>query len=935
MSPAGNYYVTNSRFEGSAVFDASVPNHACSFRRVVSVGSRQFLTGNGGLLKVHGCYVHSWGAAGAAVPAIEQGYNGRGPWQILDTVFAAPLHPSSSAIALFNAGANATLLLSNVSMVNNGSAPLLDPVKAARMGAAGGGRLYTLPPGAAAVTRHLAPLGRDTHFLRSGARMPGRVFDAVRDFAADARGARQSGAAIQACINAAAAQGNGSVCYLWAGIYKVNRTLTACGTGFSLEGGGSGQATQLFWDPAAPGPAVLFATGPGAGCAVTNFSIRQMNFVSNAAAVAGGVADFVVSRAATLPRSYVGRYPAVALPGAAPAAGGAANQSAGPTSPGDAAARGCAPIRLQLDSLYFMGTAGAVIYGLQEGDVVTGDMWDGHVEVVDSDRALVMPNIINGVVASGVLIARVEPAAQYWQRPCVAGREAAVAASSLVPGLPGLTGTHSMTVFSQPFDVVALNSSSFVVADIYSETAAGVLYAEGDGASPPGSLVMSHSKLNIVAGVRPAVVRGYEGVIMVTGALLRYFPYNLSVSGSVSSSGGGGAPNSGSGGAPVSIAVVASASWGGQIPLEDVDHSRANVTLMGNRVDNNADVTVGADRLFADSAAVVSAGFDRLRLLGAWDMYLNFPWIMPAPQPQPLPSPTPAPAAAASPAASGSAAAVATATPALPTAAASTAGGVPALPPAVAPPSVSPASLSPSAAPVAASESPNTSATPTHAAAASSPVPTTARAAATGTVAGASGIVPPGGAAAGSDDSASPAVAATTVLASLSGAALGAAAVLGFLTVRLRRRRGGTALTSESPAVVWTTGSDCQSVRAPSAAAADTSGGVGGGFGRPLSIQMPPMQNPLHGNHGTAAAPPLHSRAGHPHIPGGALASSPLHSPAGHGGSSGRRVLLVASDALSLQRECEPPPLIGDAAGFAPTRERIAFAEQPLARADL
>jgi hypothetical protein len=50
------------------------------------------------------------------------------------------------------------------------------------------------------------------------------------------------------------------MCYLPAGVYSVNRTLTLCGAQpFSLTGGGSGFTTLLRWGPQLPPPGATVA----------------------------------------------------------------------------------------------------------------------------------------------------------------------------------------------------------------------------------------------------------------------------------------------------------------------------------------------------------------------------------------------------------------------------------------------------------------------------------------------------------------------------------------------------------------------------------------------------------------------------------------------------------------------------------------------------
>ncbi len=316
----GNYYVTNSRFVGSLLSDASITAHASSLRRVVSVGSRQFLStapgsGGGSPTKVHGCLVTGWGAGGGSSSSGGGGGGGsssrdigsdissdtsdsslpaivmttRGPLQIVDTVFARPSNASSSAVALGGGGGGEfeAVLLSNTTTLGP-CGPLLDPATAGNVS-----HLYTYPPGDPAVSARLPPLSASTSFFRSGV-LPvppaALTFDAVVQFGADNTGRDYSSVALQACIDAAAAAaaaataagsgggggggGGGGVdalCYLPSGVYTLNATLHLCGANFTLGGGGSGYGTILAWGAKAvplngSSSAVTLVAGPAAGC---------------------------------------------------------------------------------------------------------------------------------------------------------------------------------------------------------------------------------------------------------------------------------------------------------------------------------------------------------------------------------------------------------------------------------------------------------------------------------------------------------------------------------------------------------------------------------------------------------------------------------------------------------------------------------------------
>jgi hypothetical protein len=99
---AGNYYVQNSRFQANNVTDALITAHSSSIRRSVSVGSAAFLlqTDNnafGSAIKVVECLVSGWGSAAAPSAAIL--FQTRGPAMLIDSVFEAPAHAASPALA--------------------------------------------------------------------------------------------------------------------------------------------------------------------------------------------------------------------------------------------------------------------------------------------------------------------------------------------------------------------------------------------------------------------------------------------------------------------------------------------------------------------------------------------------------------------------------------------------------------------------------------------------------------------------------------------------------------------------------------------------------------------------------------------------------------------------------------------------------------------
>lgn len=443
---AGNIYVTNTRFERSATADASLVEHCSSFRRCVSIGSGRFLAGGGARpTKVQNVYVAGWGnATNASQPVAAIAYVGSGPLQLYDAVFDTPLSSTSPIVHVGSypfGGAHNPVIRANVTV--QGCGPFIQPFDPYPVNNV---TVVDLPPGDPAIFAAVPKLGAGTHFFSSTWPAAGRVFDAVRDFNASASARWESSGALQACINAASAAGARAMCYLPAGVYEVNRTLSLCGAEpFSLTGGGAGFTTVLRWGPTPPPPNVtvaVLAAGPGAGCAQgSNVAVEKLNAFTNAAG--RGVVDFVASRTAAVPASPKGRHWAFTLPPPflppPSRKGGVASGSA------------LAPSRIIFDSFYFQSQGGAVLHGLVDGDVVHGPLLDGNLEVLDSATAVVHANFY-AIEADGLVVARMDPASPL--PPTAAG--------------PGFLGFVTMVAASNEYDVYAFNSSSVAAGDFYS-----------------------------------------------------------------------------------------------------------------------------------------------------------------------------------------------------------------------------------------------------------------------------------------------------------------------------------------------------------------------------------------------------------------------------------------------------------------------------------
>ena len=598
---AGNYYIQNTRFQYNNVTDALITAHSNSLRRVVSVGSAAFLlqTDNNcfnGAVKVVESLVSGWGSPAAPSAAIL--YQTRGPVMLIDSVFDSPANASSPALALRNTtwtGPDAGIpyvgyggkwgsVVSVNSSTRGASGALLDPASTAELVA--GGHFYSdFPPGDPAIAARLPPLTPSTQVFNPAwpAYNRGKVYDAVRDFGASNTG-KETSKALQACIDAAGSAGGGAVCYLQDGQYSVNATLRLCGSDFALMGSNSGFRTFVHWAGPATNDSIPLATGPAAGCAASSVTLRRLT-------VQTPTPPLVVSRTPTIPASYTGHdiysKPEYLAHGEIHLPGGGAQ---------------AAPVRVVLDNFYAIGNR-VVLSGLAAGDTVTGWKLDGDLEVWDSDAAVVLLSYMQ-VGTTGVTVAR-SPGAAI---PSAAARAA------------GFCGAAVLVAACSYYDFRLYNSSSWAMGSHYTETSFASIYFEGDGASPPGTVAVDHSKLNsgwkVSGAVQPSwVAHNYAGTVFTHGATgAQDFAVHTE------------------GAAATQVAVM------GWIMQESGDvlssGSPAVLHALGNIVSpyesGPPPYTQQAyfpDVLQPDSKAVFQAALDRLRYLGILDLQLNFPFV--------------------------------------------------------------------------------------------------------------------------------------------------------------------------------------------------------------------------------------------------------------------------------------------------------------------
>lgn len=230
----GNFYVRNCRFEGSKVVDINAyPEHGSSVRRCTSVGSSTFITFNHpvGTMTIQDCHVSDWKNQEGAILL------GGAPLVMFDCVFTNP--PGKNPPVRIGAIDQKLIVSQNLSKATG---KVFYPEQ--------NGRIYTVPVG----SRKGSILSADQRFLTDKVEIPGKVFDAKRDFHAKGDSIADDTAAIQKTINAARKHGKGAIAYLPTGRYVVKDTLHITGSNYRV--GGSGWFSRLLWKGAEGGTTI-------------------------------------------------------------------------------------------------------------------------------------------------------------------------------------------------------------------------------------------------------------------------------------------------------------------------------------------------------------------------------------------------------------------------------------------------------------------------------------------------------------------------------------------------------------------------------------------------------------------------------------------------------------------------------------------------------
>ncbi|MFA6294607.1 MAG: glycosyl hydrolase family 28-related protein, partial [Victivallales bacterium] len=256
-STRGNFAVRNCSFERSKEVDVrqASPSHACAVRWSTSRGSKKFFDTGIGMhqsFTAQDCRVDGWTGKDGA---FSLGH--RGPSTIFDCVFTNPPDNLPPVRLINRENTEAQLIVSN--NISKATKYVVAPGLNSKITEIPDGKLSSCLKDAKQV------------FFRTTAKIPGKVFDAVKDFNARGNGSVDDSDAIQNCINAAKAHGKGAIAYLPGGSYKITKTILVDGSDYYI--GSTGFCSYLKW--ASPTEGVMMAVADPQNVTIEHLSLYQ------------------------------------------------------------------------------------------------------------------------------------------------------------------------------------------------------------------------------------------------------------------------------------------------------------------------------------------------------------------------------------------------------------------------------------------------------------------------------------------------------------------------------------------------------------------------------------------------------------------------------------------------------------------------------------
>ncbi len=320
-------------------------------------------------------------------------------------------------------------------------------------------RAVVIPPG----KRGPAVSSARQTFFRSEVLIPGKVFDAKRDFGAKGDGKADDTAALVAAIQAAREHGKGAIAYLPCGQYRVTKTLEISGRDYTLGGAGMGwqAGTVVAWG----GPR------PAAGQEVALFHVRNADHVT--------LEGFV----AATPSLYYEDIGVVSVLHEA----------------------SDAPSLVTYDDV-----GGFTQFrGLGRNDKVYLRMLGGIVDFDNCQQATIL--------AEQIYPSRHPQSKRFDTTLRVRGKDRALPRD-------GFLGIMTMFNAGNPYDIKIEDSQSLVISDYYTEQTWRVLLLEGNAGDTPGRVTILAHKFHGEHVDDLVNVRNYRGSLYLSASPLPQVP---------------------------------------------------------------------------------------------------------------------------------------------------------------------------------------------------------------------------------------------------------------------------------------------------------------------------------------------------------------------------------------------------------------------------
>lgn len=564
----GHFFVRDTHFEESRDCDiVSAPEHNSSVRRSTSLNSRMFLRQRNPVagLVIEGCSVSGWTSPEGVISLAGA------PVTMFDNYFCNPPAAGRSVLQPMLGAQKALILSENkVANVNGKEFPLLAGMD--RMEDSSHSFIRNIPAGERKGIR----LDPAQIFFKSAVTIPGKVFDAKRDFGASANGKSDDTVAVQKTIDAARTHGQGAIAYIPAGKYAISLPLKIGGKDYSLGGAGL-ISTHLIWKGEPTGTTILVE---GAENVVienlllerpTGLGIRQIGSGASSIVRYEGI--------------FLGRSNNPISPDGTPAAEEPVQKSEKSTA---------ANVEGELPDMVYGGGMSLEKLGAQSTVILDNVL--GHLTITDSAAATILA-----------------PVTYYGQ--------IRVQGESLSRG--GFLGF--MTRFCGveiDYTIYIKNNHNFIVSDYYTETSKTFLRLEGKAGEPAGQVTIQGAKIQPVNLYNIVFSRDYQGTLFLGSNQLYQFVGKISLAGTRSLD-----------------AILCGLSFYGAA-IEPVVSGGANLYTYGNaragseypgnwKAEKFAKTIPLTDTLPQEKLKSAAKGLDHLRQLGEYDLKLLHPSVKP------------------------------------------------------------------------------------------------------------------------------------------------------------------------------------------------------------------------------------------------------------------------------------------------------------------